>query len=58
MSKREKKHRQSKKDEELFVFGYASKLFRDDKAAEFHDKGRHLIPWQGDNSLQIDRSVL
>lgn len=62
MKRREKKHRhggkKAEKDEGLFVFGYASKLFRDDKAAEFHDKAKHLISWQGDSSLQIDRSVV
>jgi len=65
MLKREKKNNSGRKtggkenkDGELFVFGYASKLFRDDKAADFHDKEKHLISWQGDSSLQIDRSVV
>ncbi|KAK3710147.1 hypothetical protein QZH41_010543, partial [Actinostola sp. cb2023] len=59
MMRREKKSKHAvkakRKDEELFVFGYASKLFRDDRAAKYYDKGEHLIPWQGDSSLQIDR---
>lgn len=45
------------KNEELFVFGYACKLFRDDDQALMVDGGKYMIPWMGDESLLIDRSV-
>ena len=55
-------HGSEKTDEEdlqnLIVFGYQCKLFRDDEKALFIDKGNHLIPWMGDSSLMIDRSVI
>ncbi|XP_068623467.1 protein suppressor of white apricot isoform X2 [Battus philenor] len=43
------------KKEELLVFGYSCKLFRDDDKALHVDQGKHLIPWMGDESLKIDR---
>lgn len=43
------------KKEELFVFGYSCKLFRDDDRALVIDQGKHLIPWMGDDTLKIDR---
>lgn len=43
------------KKEELFVFGYSCKLFRDNEKALHIDQGKHLIPWMGDESLKIDR---
>ncbi|WAR02218.1 SFSWA-like protein [Mya arenaria] len=43
------------RNEELFVFGYACKLFRDDEQAKLVDKGKFLIPWMGDENLKIDR---
>lgn len=42
---------------ELLVFGYACKLFRDDEKALQQEQGRHLIPWMGEASIMIDRSV-
>ena len=48
---------QKSKHEELFVFGYGCKIFRDDDQANLVDAGKYLIPWMGDERLQIDRSV-
>ena len=42
-------------DEELFVFGYACKLFRDDAKGILENSGQLLIPWMGDGSLMVDR---
>lgn len=51
----------SQKEEEegdnLLVFGYQCKIFRDDERARFIDQGLHLIPWMNDSTLTIDRSV-
>lgn len=43
--------------DELLVFGYGCKLFRDDSKALLEDSGQLLIPWMGDTSLMIDRYV-
>nr|CAG4636251.1 EOG090X07RL [Eubosmina coregoni]SVE69853.1 EOG090X07RL [Eubosmina coregoni] len=43
------------KFEDLLVFGYACKLFRDDEKALSIDQGKLLIPWMGDDTIKIDR---
>ncbi|CAF3358969.1 unnamed protein product [Rotaria sp. Silwood1] len=43
------------KEEELIVFGYSCKLFRDDFSAKAIDRGQSLIPWNGDENVMIDR---
>nr|CAG4650228.1 EOG090X07RL [Sida crystallina] len=43
------------KFEDLLVFGYACKLFRDDDKALQIDQGQLLIPWMGDDAVKIDR---
>ncbi|KAG6458955.1 hypothetical protein O3G_MSEX011136 [Manduca sexta] len=50
-----RKSEPKEKKEELFVFGYSCKLFRDDDKALHVDQGKHLIPWMGDETLKIDR---
>lgn len=42
-------------DDELLVFGYACKLYRDDAKAILENSGQLLIPWMGDSSLMVDR---
>lgn len=43
--------------EQLFVFGYHCKLFRDDDKALSIDAGEYLLPWMGNENIKIDRSV-
>lgn len=43
------------KEEELLMFGYQCNIFRDDEKALFIDQGKHLIPWNGDEAIMIDR---
>lgn len=45
----------SKNFDDLLIFGYACKIFRDDEKALHIDKGKNLIPWAGDSTLKIDR---
>lgn len=47
--------RDSTEDDDLFVFGYACKLFRDEAKALLESSGQMLIPWMGDGSLMVDR---
>ena len=42
-------------EEDLLMFGYACKLYRDDAKALMEDSGQLLIPWMGDHSLMVDR---
>ncbi|CAG2116016.1 unnamed protein product [Medioppia subpectinata] len=41
--------------DQLFVFGYSCKLFRDDRRAREIDSGQHLIGWNGSTDHLIDR---
>ena len=41
--------------DDLLVFGYECKLFRDDEKALSIDRGDHLIPWMGKEDHPIDR---
>lgn len=43
--------------DQILVFGYSAKLFKDDEQATLVEKGRHLVPCQGQPDLRIDRSV-
>ena len=42
-------------EDELLVFGYGCKLFRDDEKALMVEQGHFSVPWMGDHSLRIDR---
>ncbi|ENN71879.1 hypothetical protein YQE_11494, partial [Dendroctonus ponderosae] len=50
-----RKNRVEENLDQLLVFGYSCKIFRDDEKALFIDQGKHLIPWMGQESLRIDR---
>lgn len=43
--------------DDLLIRSYACKIFRDDARARALDSGSHLISWNGDNSLKIDRLI-
>lgn len=42
-------------DADLLVFGYQSKIYRDDAKATWIDQGKHLIPCPSNTSLKVDR---
>jgi hypothetical protein len=42
-------------DNQIIVFGYGSKLFRDDIAAEYCDQKKQLHPHELDHLTTIDR---
>ena len=44
-------------EEDLLMFGYACKLYRDDAKALLENSGQLLIPWMGDHSLMVDRYI-
>ena len=48
-------HECKEEEEDLIVFGYSCKLFRDDFSAKAIDRGQSLIPWNGDENVMIDR---
>lgn len=45
----------NKSYEDILVFGYQCKFFRDDEVARKVNSGGTLIPWMGDKDLMIDR---
>ncbi|XP_050311906.1 protein suppressor of white apricot [Anthonomus grandis grandis] len=50
-----RKNRVEENLDQLLVFGYSCKIFRDNEKALYIDQGKHLIPWMGQDSLKIDR---
>lgn len=50
-----RKNKPKENFDDLLVFGYACKIFRDDEKALIIDQGKHLIPWMGDGNVKIDR---
>ncbi|VDM83332.1 unnamed protein product [Strongylus vulgaris] len=45
-------------DEDLLVFGYASRIYPQDDRSEFIAEERHLIESPNDPSLRLDRCVV
>ena len=43
------------RQDDLSVYGYECRLFRDDAMAAQVDAGGRLVPWQGDDGLRLDR---
>lgn len=47
-----------KKEDDLLVFGYACTIHEDSSKALYFEQQKHLIPWMGDETFLIDRSVV
>ena len=45
----------TKSYEDILVFGYECKFFRDNETANKVNSGGTLIPWMGNKDLMIDR---
>ncbi|KAJ3298810.1 hypothetical protein HK104_010258 [Borealophlyctis nickersoniae] len=56
-TKRKKTRRESQSPENLLVYGYGSRIFRDDPTAASIDKEEMLIPWreQNEDPILMDR---
>lgn len=51
----QQQRQQQQEHNDLFVFGYSCKLYRDSEKFVVVSSGRNLIPWMGNDELLIDR---
>lgn len=51
----QQQRQQQQEHNDLFVFGYSCKLYRDSEKFAVVSSGRNLIPWMGNDELLIDR---